>query len=94
MRFSTLAPLALAVGPALVSAAGTGGFALGTKKANGECKDANDYKLDLDAIKTNTGDTIVRGYAAADCDFAKVLLPVAKEKGFKVLLGIWYVTSV
>jgi len=31
----------------------------------------------------------VRGYAASDCDYAKNILPAAKNKGFKVVLGIW-----
>lgn len=88
MRFSTLAPLALAVAP-LASAAGRAGFALGTKKADGSCKDAKDYVSDLDAISANAGTKIVRGYAASDCKFAETLLPVAEEKGFKVMLGIW-----
>ena len=64
---------------------------MGTKKGDGTCKDANDYASDLDAISSQSGVKLVRGYAASDCDFAKVLLPVAEEKGFKVLLGIWYV---
>lgn len=89
MRFSVLAPLALAAAPAVVSAMGTSGFALGTKKADGSCKTQQDYELDLDSIASNTGAKLVRGYAAHDCDFAKNALPAAKSKGFKVMLGIW-----
>merc|ERR1712137_1446330 len=40
-------------------------------------------------IKSNSGSTIVRGYAASDCDMAKNALPAAKSAGFKVVLGIW-----
>lgn len=45
---------------------------------------------DYDAIKKASGISMVRGYAAADCDFAKNALPAARAKGFKVMLGIWY----
>lgn len=89
MRFSTIAPLALAVAPAVVSAGGMAGYSLGTKKADGSCKTIQDYRDDFDAIYSNSGIKVVRGYAAHDCDFAKNALPAAKEKGFKVMLGIW-----
>lgn len=89
MRFSAIA-VALAASPAIVSAAkGTMGFALGTKQPGGECKTQQDYEDDFDAIKSASGATIVRGYAASDCDMAKNALPAAKSKGFKVVLGIW-----
>lgn len=90
MRFSTVAA-ALAASPAIAAAAkGTMGFALGTKLPSGSCKTQQDYADDFDAIKSGSGATIVRGYAAADCDMAKNALPAAKAKGFKVVLGIWY----
>jgi glucan 1,3-beta-glucosidase len=89
MRFSTVA-VAMAAAPALVSAAkGNMGFALGTKQGNGQCKTQQDYEQDFDAIKSGSGSTLVRGYAASDCDMAKNALPAAKSKGFKVVLGIW-----
>lgn len=97
MRFSTLIATVLATAtPAIVSAAtkGTMGFALGTKMANGECKTQQDYEADFDAIKAASGLTLVRGYAASDCDMAKNAVPAAKAKGFKVMLGIWYVLSI
>lgn len=91
MRFSTAAAVALAAAPAIVSAAkGSMGFALGTKEANGDCKTQSDYEADFDAIKEASGATIVRGYAAADCNMTKAILPAAEKKGFKVVLGIWY----
>lgn len=43
MRFSNVAPLVLAAAPSLVAAAGTMGFALGTKLADGTCKYQKDY---------------------------------------------------
>jgi glucan 1,3-beta-glucosidase len=90
MRFSAVAAAALAVSPAVVAAAkGTMGFALGTKKADGSCKTQQDYADDFDAIKSQSGATLVRGYAASDCDMAQNALPAAKAKGFKVVLGIW-----
>jgi len=88
MRFSTVAATAFAVAPAMVSA-GTMGFSLGTKEANGDCKTQQDYEKDFDAISAATGSKLVRGYAANDCDSAKNILPAAKAKGFKVMLGIW-----
>ncbi|KAF2120578.1 glucan 1,3-beta-glucosidase-like protein [Lophiotrema nucula] len=88
MRFAAVAA-ALSVAPAVVSAAGQMGYALGTKEADGSCKTTQDYKDDFDAISGGSGAKIVRGYAASDCDFAKNILPAAKEKGFKVFLGIW-----
>jgi hypothetical protein len=93
MRFSAVA-VALAATPAIVSAAkGSMGFALGTKLGSGECKAQKDYEMDFDAIKKESGASLVRGYAASDCDMAKNALPAAKSKGFKVVLGIWYVQA-
>lgn len=93
MRFSAVAA-ALAATPAVVSAAkGTMGFALGTKMGNGACKTQQDYMDDFQAIKASSGSTLVRGYAAADCGMASLILPAAKQSGFKVVLGIWYASS-
>ncbi|KAF2472137.1 glucan 1,3-beta-glucosidase-like protein [Lindgomyces ingoldianus] len=89
MRFSAIAASALAAAPAIVSAAGTMGFALGTKQASGECKSQQDYEDDFKAISENAGAKVVRGYAASDCNFTTNILPAAKNKGFKVMLGIW-----
>jgi len=86
MRFS-LIPLALAAAPVLVSAAGTLGFALGDKKADGTCKTQPDYAADFKTISPVS--TIVRIYAASDCDTAANILPAAKAAGFQVILGIW-----
>lgn len=83
--------IALALAPTFVSAAGTLGFALGTKLPDGTCKTTSDYEADFDAIYSNTGSRLVRGYAASDCDYAKNILPAAKAKNFQVVLGIWYV---
>lgn len=88
MRFSTLA-LGLAAAPALVSAAGTLGFALGDKKADGTCKFQADYAADFATIGTKS--KLVRIYAASDCNTAQEILPAAKAAGFQVVLGIWYV---
>jgi len=88
MRLSAIAAATVAL-PAAVSAAGTLGFALGTKKPDGSCKAQTDYEADFDAISGATTSKIVRGYAASECDFAKNVLPAAKSKGYKVVLGIW-----
>lgn len=88
MRFSTLIPLALAAVPA-VSAAGKLGFALGVKNADGSCKTQADFEKDFDVLKAHT-DT-VRTYSASDCNNAEAIVPAAKKKNFKLILGIWYV---
>ncbi|KAF2706624.1 glycoside hydrolase family 17 protein [Pleomassaria siparia CBS 279.74] len=89
MRFSTIAATALAAAPAIVSAAGSMGFALGTKLPSGSCKSSSDYEADFDAISAASAAKVVRGYAASDCKFAQNILPAAKKKGFSVMLGIW-----
>jgi len=88
MRFTTAAAITLT--PSVVTAAGTLGWALGNKLEDGStCKTTSDYEADFDAIKENSGSTIVRTYSATDCDTAAQILPAAKSKGFKVVLGIW-----
>jgi exo-beta-1,3-glucanase (GH17 family) len=94
MRLSSIAPLAVALVPAVSAATGNLGFALGTKKADGTCKFQVDYEADFDAIAASSPAKLVRGYAASDCDYAKNILPAAKAKGFKVVLGIWYVQNI
>lgn len=90
MRTTTLIiGLVLALSPLLASAVGTLGFALGDKKADGSCKFQTDYEADFDAIKANSGSTIVRIYAASDCNTAQQILPAAQSKGFMVILGVW-----
>jgi len=84
-----LTALLLAAAPALVAARGSLGFALGDKKADGTCKFQADYEADFAVLKDTS--TLVRGYAASDCDTAKEILPAAKSAGFKVILGIWLV---
>jgi len=90
MRVATLSSLALAAVPtALAASKGKLGFSLGTKLPDGSCKYQADYEKDFDAIATNTGSKIVRGYAASDCNAAQQILPAAKSKGFQVILGVW-----
>lgn len=87
MRFSTIAGVALAVTPAVVSAAGTLGYAIGNKKADGTCKSTTDYAADFDTLKSTSA--IVRTYSASECNTAQNILPAAADKGIKVILGIW-----
>ncbi|KAI9790536.1 MAG: glycoside hydrolase 3 protein [Peltula sp. TS41687] len=91
---SSIIALGLTLAPAAVSATGRLGFALGTKlpyadfrRGDPYCKTTADYEADFDALKGYS--TLVRGYAADDCNFAQQVLPAAKNKGFKVILGIW-----
>src|SRR4051794_19018882 len=95
MHFSTLLISAIAAAPLAVSAAGTLGFALGNTLEDGSaCKTRDDYEADFDAIKGNSGSTLVRTYSNTNslgnpCNTAQEILPAAKNKGFKVLLGMW-----
>ncbi|KAF2094809.1 family 17 glycosyl hydrolase [Rhizodiscina lignyota] len=89
MRFFTTISFALAASPALGSAVGNLGFALGTKNSDGSCKAQQDYEDDFDAIAAASGSKLVRGYAASDCNCAQYILPAAKAKGAKVILGVW-----
>lgn len=89
MRLSTTLTAVLAAGPAVVSAAGNLGFALGSKNPDGTCKTQADYEADLVAIADQSSARTVRIYAADQCNTAQFLLPAAAKKGFKVILGIW-----
>ncbi|PUU73678.1 glycoside hydrolase superfamily [Tuber borchii] len=78
----------LLVLPTLVSAAGDVGFSLGVKRnPDGACKSTDDFKTDLDTIKILS--TAIRVYATSDCDTMQNLMPAVKDKGFKVVLGVW-----
>jgi len=87
MRLSTLFPLAIAAGPVAVSAAGNLGFALGVKNADGTCKSQSDFEKDFDVLKAHSN--VARTYAASDCKSVDALIPAAKAKNFKLVLGIW-----
>ncbi|KAJ9291088.1 glycoside hydrolase superfamily [Paecilomyces variotii] len=87
MRISNILPIALAAAPVAVSAAGTLGLALGDKNPDGSCKQTSDYEADFDQLKSVT--KLVRTYSASDCNTAKNIIPAAKAKGFKVVLGVW-----
>ncbi|KAL2843103.1 glycoside hydrolase superfamily [Aspergillus pseudoustus] len=87
MRAAGLISLLAAASPALVAARGTLGFALGNENPDATCKSVADYKKDFDALKDLT--TLVRTYSASNCDTAKNIIPAAKAKGFKVVLGVW-----
>jgi len=53
------------------------------------CKSTDDYKTDLDTIKILS--TTIRVYATSDCETMQHLMPAVKDKGFKVVLGVWCV---
>jgi glucan 1,3-beta-glucosidase len=86
MRFSSILPFVLAAAPA-VSARGTLGFSLGDKNPDGTCKSTSDYESDFENLKDLS--TLVRTYSGTECDTPQNILPAAKNKGFKVVLGIW-----
>lgn len=89
MRLSTLLSAALVASPIAVSAAGKLGFALGVKNADGTCKQQVDFEKDFDVLKAHT--SVVRTYAASDCNSADYIIPAAKKKNFKVVFGVWLV---
>jgi len=72
-------------------AAGRHGFAIGAATGTGgnDCKDQAWWEDDFDAIKTNTGSTLVRTYSSNQCNTSMHILPAAKAKGFQVILGVW-----
>ncbi|PYH95948.1 glycoside hydrolase [Aspergillus ellipticus CBS 707.79] len=86
MRVTSLLPALLAAIPA-VTARGTLGLALGNQNADSSCKATADYEADFDALKSVT--TVVRTYSASNCNTAQNIIPAAKAKGFKVVLGVW-----
>lgn len=76
--------------PAVVSASGTLGFALGIHKNNDQtCKTTEDFVNDLNVIKKQTGATVVRIYTTSQCDTFKTLLPALKQTGTKAVVGLW-----
>lgn len=88
MRVSGLLPFILAAAaPAVVSARGTMGLSIGDKNPDGSCKATSDYEADFDSLKDVT--TWVRTYSGSECNCAQNILPAAKNKGFRVTLGIW-----
>lgn len=59
-----------------------------------------DYEADFDALKSKAGSTIVRTYAIVDnnvpeyiCQTAATILPAAKSKNFRVILGLGFVNT-
>lgn len=86
MRVSGLLSSILAAAPAVASARGTLGFSLGDKNPDGSCKATSDYEADFDALKPLA--TLVRTYSGSQCNTPQNILPAAKNKGFKVVLGM------
>jgi len=89
MLLLNLLPLLALLTSSPADARGMTGFALGTKKPDGSCKYQPDYEADFDSISAASGSKLVRGYSASDCNAAQWILPAAKAKGFKVVLGVW-----
>lgn len=87
MRSFNTIPILLAAASATVSAQGRLGFSIGDKNPDGNCKAVNDYEADFDALKSIS--SLARTYSSSNCDTAKNIVPAAKSKGFKVVLGVW-----
>lgn len=92
MRVTNILSAALVASPLAVSAAGILGFAVGNTKPDNSCKSQQDYELDLDALSGPS--KVVRTYTSGGCDTAKNIIPAAKAKGFKVVLGVWSEASI
>ncbi|GAM86107.1 hypothetical protein ANO11243_041170 [Dothideomycetidae sp. 11243] len=91
MRFSTSSAIAFSLPmlPGALASIGQKGFALGSViGSTTQCKTTQDWENDFDAIAT-AGSSLVRIYAASQCNTAQNILPAAKAKGFKVVLGVW-----
>ncbi|KAJ0326235.1 hypothetical protein COL5a_007059 [Colletotrichum fioriniae] len=89
MRSTSVLAAFLASAPGLALASGYLGFALGSKQPDGQCKYQADYEADFRAIRDASGSSIVRIYAADQCNTAQYILPAAKKEEFQVVLGIW-----
>lgn len=94
MQLRTFVSAALAAAPAVVSAAGQLGFAVGNVNPDGSCKKQSDFEDDFKAIKDNTHATLIRTYSSSDqwgnqCNTPSEILPAAKSAGLQVLLGMW-----
>lgn len=90
MKFSTsAAALALLSAASSVNAIGTLGFDLGVKRnTDAQCKDTSDYLSDFSGIEPYS--SLIRVYAASDCNTLEYLAPALLEKtSFKAILGIW-----
>lgn len=70
-----------------VSAIGSLAFNLGVEDTSGSCKTADEYQADFDVLKSYS--TVVRVYAASDCNTLQILGPAAEEAGFSIFLGVW-----
>jgi glucan 1,3-beta-glucosidase len=91
--YTSLLTASLLAAPALVAAGGNFGFALGNKNPDNSCKSQADFDADLKAIAAASNAKVVRTYAASDCNATEPLLSAAKDNGFQVILGIWYVQA-
>ncbi|BFZ56038.1 glycoside hydrolase 3 protein [Savitreella phatthalungensis] len=71
------------------SSAGQLGFALGSKRADGTCKNTADYAADLAVLSAHT--KLVRIYSVSDCETMKYLMPAAaaSSPAVQVMLGVW-----
>lgn len=73
-----------------VTAYGTLGFSLGTKRnSDSACKNAKEYEADLDKIKPYS--QVIRLYSTRECKSMEIMYPVIVKKGFKAIVGVWAV---
>ncbi|ODQ80875.1 glycoside hydrolase family 17 protein [Babjeviella inositovora NRRL Y-12698] len=63
------------------------GINLGVQDNQGNCKTAEEYTADLEALKPYTN--IIKTYAVSDCNTLQILGPVAEAEGFQIILGVW-----
>ena len=62
------------------------------RNSDGKCKESADFEADFDILGPYT--KVVRTYATSDCNTMQNIMPALAKKGFKVMLGVWYVSLV
>ncbi|TQS34316.1 hypothetical protein Golomagni_05305 [Golovinomyces magnicellulatus] len=67
------------------------GFNVQATKANGACKNQNDWLYDLNKLNSLQGEEFnsIRVFASSDCDTLVHAIPAALATGKRILVGIW-----
>lgn len=79
--------LAFAAAFSQVQAIGELAFNVGAQNEAGSCKTADEWKKELNILKSYTSK--VRVYSASNCNTLEILGPVAEELSFQIFVGVW-----
>lgn len=60
---------------------------MGVRNRDGTCKSALDFENDLNVLSEHSNHLKI--FSVSECDVLQNLGPVAENKGFKVLFGVW-----